>query len=74
MKIADQCRPTGTRGAVRGDQSGRIDLEMMRRIWCHIGAFLRQGDMISMAEQEPACLKRVRPRRCVEHGGKGGGG
>lgn len=59
------------RGAVRVDQSLRVDLEMGGRRSVDIGGGPSVGDPPALAQQNAASLVRVRVGGMGAHGGKG---
>lgn len=72
MEIAHDLWPRAiTRGAMRSNQRGGINLEMRCRIARNIGGGQSALDTQSRAEHQPASLTRSRrPRRC-DHRRKG---
>jgi hypothetical protein len=63
--MAKDRRAAAPRGAMRGDQRDRIDLEPMPGLRRNIGAWARRDHPVPFAQQQPAYLGT--PRR----GGRG---
>lgn len=71
MEIARDLRPTGAGGAVRVDQSLRIDFEMGVRCGVDVGGLAGVGDASTLAQQEAARLTRMRCGSGGTHRGEG---
>lgn len=72
MEIAHDLWPRAiTRGAMRSNQRGGINLEMRCRIARYIGGGQSALDTQSRAEQQPASLTRSRCLRRRKHCRKG---
>ena len=66
MVVAEHGKSSCPGSAVRGDQRGRVNLEMPARFGCDIRGRAHFHDPIGFPQQQPAALVRLRARRFVE--------